>query len=406
MDSLSLFCVMLKRILFFLFAFCLYTPVFAQDTMSAVAPPTDGNSHLRISLLTCGPGHEEIYEVFGHTAVRVVDSVRHTDVAYNYGTFAYGPDFELQFMRGKLLYYVTIDNFGDFMQEYVENKRSVEEQVLLLSNKQKEEISSFLQWNAEPEHRYYKYDFFFDNCATRIRDIFPRVLGSGFVFGQTIPKDSRITFRDIINRYFYRDHWTRVGVNILLGSKIDPVMTNSDIMFLPDYLRDGVGGGTVNGTKIATAPVLILPGAGNPPTGLNQPFFMMCDVAILTIIGLSVKRVRWLGRVMSFLLLFVTGLLGCLILVMWLGTDHQGCSNNFNILWCLPTNIIIAFFNPKGKGRYALAAIGLIFVSLLLHVFKIQGLTLIELGPFLLALLFVYGSIYKSSTMKNTTANA
>src|SRR5262249_19855187 len=132
------------------------------------------SSHLRISLLTCGPGDGEVYEVFGHTAVRVIDSTTHTDMVYNYGIFEYGPDFELQFMRGKLLYSVAAYPFPAFMQEYVEAKRSVEEQVLLADWKQKERFYYFLQWNAEPENKYYKYDFFFDNCATRIRDIFPR----------------------------------------------------------------------------------------------------------------------------------------------------------------------------------------------------------------------------------------
>ena len=381
---------MLRNILVLLLAFCSIIPVSAQAD----------SSHLRISLLTCSPGDEAIWEVFGHTAIRVIDSVEHTDLVYNYGTFEYGPNFEMQFMRGKLLYCLSVDEFSGFLPEYILAKRSVEEQVLLLDGTQKEKFYSFLNKNALPEHKYYKYDFFFDNCATRIRDIFPKISGTGFVFGQTIPKDSRLSFRDIINKYFYRDHWTRLGVNILLGSKIDRVMTNEDIMFLPDYLRDGVGGATVNGHKIAANSVLILPGDKPQPAGVNWALILTSLVALLTIIGLSFGRFRLLGRAMSFLLLFVTGLLGCLIIVMWFGTDHQGCADNFNILWCLPTNIVIAFFNPKGKSRYALTAIFLIFVSLLLHIFRIQGLTILELTPLFLALLCVYGSIYKSNKIK------
>ena len=362
------------------------------------------STHLRISLLTCGPGDEEVWEVFGHTAVRVIDSAHHSDMVYNYGVFEFGPGFELQFMRGKLNYCVAAEPFNGFMQEYVEAKRSVEEQVLLLDWKQKEHIYDFLQWNAEPENKYYKYDFFFDNCATRIRDIFPRaeVFGKAFHFGNALPEGKRLTFRDIMNRYFYRDHWTRLGVNILLGSKIDRPMTNKDIMFLPDYLRDGVGGGTVNGKPIATAPVMLLPGSAAGLAGINGALLLTSILAMLTIAGLTIKKLRVLGKFMSGLMLFVNGLLGCLILVMWFWTDHQGCSDNLNILWCLPTNIIIAFFNPKGKPRYAVIAIGLIFVSLLLHLFKVQALLLPEFGPLLLALLFIYGTIYKKSKIKET----
>ena len=398
LNSLLLFCSMFKKVVFLLAILAGFVPAIAQDS----------GSHIRISLLTCGPGDDEIWEVFGHTALRVIDSAEHTDLVYNYGTFDYGPDFEMQFMRGKLLYSLAIQEYKDFVQEYIDAKRSVEEQVLMLNDLQKEHIYAFMEWNADPENKYYKYDFFFDNCATRIRDIFPRpeVFGKSFTFGQTIPPNSRITFRDIINQYFYRDHWTRLGVNILLGSRIDKVMTNSDIMFLPDYLRDGVGGATVNGRKIAPDTVLILPGTKAQPAGINYAFLLTLSIAILTIAGLSFRRLRVLGRIMSALLLFVTGLLGCLILVMWFGTDHQGCRDNFNLLWCLPTNIFVAFFNPKGKGKYALIAMLLILVSLLLDIFKVQGLTILELSPLFLALLFVYGTIYKRSKIKIAINNA
>jgi len=383
-----LFCAMLRKSLIFLIALAVYLPAIGQID----------SSHLRISLLTCGPGDEEIYEVFGHTAIRIIDSVQHTDEVYNYGTFEFGPDFEIQFMRGKLLYCLSVEPYRVFMEEYIQAKRSVEEQVLTIDWKKKEQIAYFLDWNAEPENKNYKYDFFFDNCATRIRDIFPRdeVFGKAFQYGNVLPPGKSLTFRDIINQYFYRDHWTRVGVNILLGSRIDKVMTNADIMFLPDYLRDGLKRATVNGNKIAAPPILILPGNQSIGGSINGPFILMCFIALLTFAGLSFKQLRVLGKVMSSLLMLVTGLLGCLILVMWFGTDHQGCGNNFNILWCLPTNIVIAFFNPKGKGRYALIAMLLILVSFLLHIFKIQGL-IPEFIPLLLALLFVYGKIYRQS---------
>ena len=375
----------------------------AQDKTNIPADSAmqSAGSHLRISLLTCGPGDEEIYEVFGHTAVRVIDSVEKTDIVFNYGMFEYGPDFEIKFMRGKLRYCVDIETFGDFVQEYVVAKRSVEEQVLLLDEKQKESIYAFLEWNAQPEDKYYKYDFFFDNCATRIRDIFnkPEVFGKDFHFGRALPEGKALTFRDIINRYFYRDHWTRLGVNILLGSKIDVNMANSDIMFLPDYLRDGVGGSTVKGQKVAAPPVLLLSGSQAKSAGVNWALVLTSTLALLTILGLSFSQLHVLGRVMSTSLLLVSGLLGCLILVMWFGTNHQGCSNNFNILWAVPTNIIIAFFNPKGKGRYALVTLILIVVSFALHILKIQRL-IIELVPVLLALMFIYGTIYKKSKIK------
>jgi hypothetical protein len=361
-------------------------------------------SHLRISLLTCGPGDEEVWEVFGHTAVRVVDSAQHLDIVFNYGMFSFGPNFELQFMRGKLLYCVEAENYRDFVPEYVLAKRSMQEQVLLLNGPQKEHLYEFLNWNAEPEHKYYKYDFFFDNCATRIRDAFPRedVLGKAFKYGQTVDSTKHITFRDIINQYFYRDHWTRLGVNILLGSRIDKVMTNMDIMFLPDYLRDGLAGATVNGHKVAAPPVQILPGSEKQPAGVNWALALTLSILVLTVVGLSFKQFALLGRIMTALLMLATGLLGVLILIMWFGTDHQGCANNYNLLWCLPTNIILVFGKARGRGKYSLIAIICILVSILLHITGIQGLTIVELAPLLLSLLYVYGNIYRKSKTPTT----
>ena len=395
---------MIRKLLFLFIFIALGRPVQAAETFP---PNIVDTSHVRISLITCGPGYREVYEVFGHTAIRVIDSVHHTDLVYNYGTFEYGPDFEMQFARGKLLYCLSVYPFSEFIPEYVEMKRSVSEQLLLLGYFQKKYLLSFLENNALPENKYYKYDFFYDNCATRIRDVFPEITHNKFVFGQALPTpDARITFRDIINRYFYTKPWERMGVNILLGSRIDRVMSNKDIMFLPDYLSTGIGQGTVEGKKIAAPSEVLIPGAPLQKAGFNYPLLLTCLIAALTIIGLSFKRYQLLGKIMTATLLVVTGLLGILILVMWFATDHGGCHDNYNLLWLLPTNVIIAFANPKGKPRYALIGIILIFVTLLLHVMGIQQLLLLEFSPILLSLLYIYGSIYRKSKVTPIAKNA
>ncbi len=355
----------------------------------------EDSSRLRISLLTCGPG-DEIWAQFGHTAIRVTDSAMGTDLVYNYGTFSFGEGFEIQFMRGKLLYYVSYYPYELFLDEYSNPERRVEEQVLQISGEQKKAIQDYLVENAKEENRYYKYDFFFDNCATRIRDVFPMAMDKDFSYGPTLPETSKLTFRQIMNEYFYRVHFERLGCNLLLGSPIDKVMTESEVMFLPDFLRDGMAGATLAGRKIAPETTVVFEGPGKVPAGPNWPLIVLSIAAILTIIGIAVPKLKFLGDFMSFLFLFVTGLLGCLMLVMWLWTDHQGCQQNYNILWALPTNVIFAFVPRKRtKNKYAILAVVLIFVSLLLHVSGIQQLPLLELSPLLLALLFIFGSIIK-----------
>ncbi len=361
-------------------------------------------SHLRISLLTCGVG-EQVWETFGHTGIRVIDSNRRDDmrdVVFNYGTFdGYDKDFEIKFMKGKLLYYLSVYPYNDFLQEYREGNKSVVEQILLLDKKQNEYFLSLLVENAKPENKYYKYDFFFDNCATRIRNIFPKTFEGNFVFGQTIAPSSHPSFRDIINEYFYKKHWIRIGVNLLLGSKIDREMTSSEIMFLPDYLSMGIKDATVNKQKVSTDTVTLLSGSPHEKAGINEPFIVFCIVFALTLLGFSINKLRILGRIMSFLLLFITGIMGCVLLIMWFGTNHQTCANNFNLLWLLPTNLILAFFKPKGRNRYALIAILFIVITFFLHLFNIQRITILEITPILLSLLLVYGSIFRNSRMLN-----
>ncbi len=375
-----------RNALVFLLFLCL--PAWAQ---------TD-SSHLRVSLLTCGTGTQP-WETFGHTAIRITDSLAGTDNVYNYGTFnGYDDDFLLKFTRGKLLYYLSYYPYPNFIEEYRYSHRSVREQVLLLSEEDKIELYNFLIRNARDENKYYKYDFFFDNCATRIRDVFPQALGSGFSYPYVLPKEKQLSFRTIINHYFYRVHWQRFGVNILLGSKIDKIMSNTDVMFLPDFLEQAVGGATLNGKKIAAPSTIELEGAKPLAAGINEPLLLTSFIALLTALGLFFPPFHRLGKAMIFFNLFLSGFIGCFILVMWMATDHQACADNFNLLWALPTHFILAFAPKRNKSRYAVIAIGLIFVSLLLHLFNIQELPLTELSPLLLSLLFVFGALYKRST--------
>lgn len=389
---------LLTRFTTILFFLPLYT--FAQNDSSTLMalPPSAG---LRISLLTCGVGNE-LYASFGHTGIRIIDSNRGVDEVYNYGTFnGYEENFELKFMRGKLLYYLSVSTYDQFLRTYVEERRSVQEQELIMTQEQKKYMQALLEENLLPQNRGYKYDFLFDNCATRVRDLFPKAFGPGFRFGQTLDPEARISFRQMINHYLAGKHWERFGINLLLGTPVDRTMKNEQVMFLPDYLRDGVAGAQADGRSIAAPVQTILPsgkGSLDLPVSafLSHPLFLTLVIAALTIAGLLVRKLSWLGSFMSTLLLVVTGLLGCLMLVMWFGTDHQACQRNWNVLWALPTNLILPFVRRQRQQRYALLAICLLLLSLLLHVLRVQQMSLPELAPLLLALLFVYGTIYKS----------
>lgn len=198
---------------------------FAQDS-----------SRIRISLLTCTPG-DELYSIFGHSALRVTDSNSVTDIVYNYGTFNFDDKgFYLKFIRGQLLYYMSIVSFEDFKYTYQVTNRGMTEQVLNLSAQEKISIQHALNENLKEENKYYKYDFFLDNCTTRLRDLIVKSKTPSPVLPAVMPENTR--FRQAIYQYLDKgkQYWSKLGIDILLGAPTDAVMTTSQQQFLPDNL--------------------------------------------------------------------------------------------------------------------------------------------------------------------------
>lgn len=370
--------------------------VFAQA--DSLATPGD-NSRLRISILTCGSG-SELYSSFGHTGVRVIDSNKGSDDVYNYGTFDFSaPGFYTNFLLGKLLYYLDKSSYPAFASTYIEEKRSIEEQVLDLNEVQKRAMLSYLDSNLRPENRSYAYDFFFDNCATRVRDIFPKVLGEEFYFGSAL-NGKKISYRGIMNQYLVNKHWERFGVNLLLGSPTDSVMTDDGSMYLPDFVHKSLIHAKYKGQHVVGADNVLLKSGITESRKFNGPLWMMIGLLILTILAFHIRAFKYLKPVIKFVILFITGLLGCLMLFMWLGTNHQACGDNYNVLWAIPLNIVVAFAAHKKRfwlKIYALAAISLLIVALVVHLIGFQRMPLIELSPLLLALMYIYIDLYKQN---------
>jgi hypothetical protein len=368
-----------------------------NDTLSSAAPAN--SSHTRISILTCGTG-QELYSSFGHTGVRVIDSITGKDEVYNYGTFNFNdPEFYSKFTLGKLLYYVEKSSFNNFMYTYIEEKRNVQEQVLQLDEAHTKAFVAYLENNIKPEHKDYKYDFLFDNCATRVRDIFPKVLGQEFYFGDIL-NNKKISYRGIINQYLVNKHWERFGINLLLGSRIDSLMTDEGTMFLPDFVHKGLVHAKFQGNHVVKEELTLLKHPTVMTRKLNGPLWMMIGILVLTILSFHIKAFRYLKPVIKFAVLFITGLLGVFMLFMWLGTNHQSCADNYNILWAVPFNLVIAFLAHKKKfwlRIYALAAISLLIVAMAVHVIGFQQLPLIELSPLMLCLMYIYIDMYKQN---------
>jgi hypothetical protein len=368
---------------------------------ASFVPASSQNCPLRISLLTCAPG-EELYSTFGHTAIRVQDSVAGTDIVFNYGTFEFGPDFYSEFIKGKLLYFLSVEQFPDFVSTYQYESRSIIEQQLQLDCSEKQKLFAALQTNALPGNRSYRYDFLYDNCTTRARDIIRANSSSPVVF-KDILVGERPSFRDLIHRYLDAGNqkWSKLGIDILLGADLDKKATNEQAMFLPDNLLKGIDSAVKIGASLTASKqtILALP---SPLAKGNffTPLVVFSNLLLLLLIFSFVNKraVRSVIAVFDFIFFFLLGLAGLIILFMWFGTDHVVCRNNYNLLWALPTHVIGAFFvrsNRRWTNYYWLGTIILASLLLIGWLFIPQQLNLAVLPILLMILLRAWLIILK-----------
>ena len=326
------------------------------------------SSGLRISLLTCTPG-TELYSTFGHSALRVIDSNRVTDHVYNFGTFNFDdPGFYLKFVRGQLRYYVNVEEFEDFKFGYITENRGITEQFLNLTATEKTAIQHALNENIKEENKFYMYDFFFDNCTTRLRDIIVKYHQPKPLLPAVMP--TTYTFRNAIHQYLDGNNmlWSKFGIDILLGAPTDAVMTIPQQQFLPENLMKALDA-TKNTPIISFTKTFYVLGEMNNRKSFFTPLVLFSSVLLLFVLMSFFKNnaTQNILRIMDTFLFFTVGLLGVLLIIMWVGTNHIMTKNNYNLLWAWPMHIVYAFFINKNNQRvntYSLLLI--IFLMLLL----------------------------------------
>ncbi|MDP3642935.1 MAG: DUF4105 domain-containing protein [Bacteroidota bacterium] len=336
----------------------------------AQAQPLSPNA--TISILTCNPG-EEVYSMYGHTAIRVNDPVQGIDVVYNYGVFSFEtPDFIYRFAKGQTDYLMVGQKFGSFLPEYVEDKRSVYEQVLNLSPEGKTLLFQALIENAKPQNREYRYNFFIDNCATRVRDMIERNSGSPVRFTDNHPTDS---YRDLIKKFHHSFRWTDLGIDLLIGKKAEEPVSAYGQMFLPEYLMDQFARaeitleGKTQPLVQETRTLLEYPNS-KLNTGLPWPAIVF-GLFFIIVTGYSVraylrkKKTYWL----DFVLFALSGLAGIIIGWFTLYSEHPAMSPNYNLLWAFPLNLVFVGFWAIKKwrpitGNYFWLAGGVLLLSL------------------------------------------
>lgn len=310
-----------------------------------------------ISLITCGSG-KDLYSTFGHSALHISDRTTGLDRVYNYGTFNFDtPNFYVKFTRGKLNYMLNVTTFERFIRTYQIEGRWVKRQLLNLTDSEKEELYAFLENNALPENRDYKYDFFYDNCSTRIRDVMENILGDKLHYPEN-PVDSIQTFRNLIDLYLTDLKWSDFGIDLALGAPTDKVASWREKMFLPDYLMSHIGQAVVvnNGEReplVAKTNLVLAENVAltkSDASGILWIFWLLFAFSVVTSFFVNPKFLRGFDIVF-----FLTiGILGIFIALLWFATDHSATKWNFNLLWALPTWIwgAILLIRKKPNSRF------------------------------------------------------
>lgn len=322
----------------------------------------------KVSIITCSPGNK-MYSVYGHSAIRVNDPRMNYDVAFNYGIFDFSsPNFLYRFCAGQTDYLLGVYRFDAFLNDYRRDKRSVFEQELNLTAPEKQKIFDFLLWNAQPENRVYRYNFFFDNCATRIRDVIAENVNGGITYTSNA---SHKTLRTLIKDYHGKLLWLNFGIDFLVAADSDREATLEEEMFLPDYvmMHFKAGNRNDNGQKIAQPLAIVYqaPSQTQGPTWLWGPGVMF-SLLLLLVAFISYKQFNAgeMKPTLDILIYGINGLGGLLLTWFTIYSEHPAMSPNYNLMWLVPVNVLFAIAWMRKKWRPVLRYYHLVFAAWML----------------------------------------
>jgi hypothetical protein len=376
----------LKITLFFFFTF----------NVALIGQSLQLSQFAEISVLTVGPG-ASLNDAFGHSGFRVKDTMFKMDIVFGYGQYDFDtPNFYLKFAQGKLNYLMSVHEYQDFYDSYVYYNRTIDEQVLNLSAEQKQALFNQLATNYQPENRAYLYDFFYDNCATRIRDMVEDTSQPKVAFTTPAGFEPK-TFRALIHEHVNRNSWGSFGIDLALGSIIDQQATAEEHMFLPKYIHEFFANATIGNQPLVRSSSVIY----QKNDTKNSANFLFSPLMVFGIIGAFIifitysdykknTRSKWL----DVTLFSITGIIGVLLLLLWFATDHTATANNYNLLWAFPLNLLVIgqLLRPQVKNWVKRYLRFLMIMLALLTFHWITGVQVFAIGliPLLIALAVRY----------------
>ena len=345
-----------------------YTLIILFGTMGSLQAETFigypiAPENTQISLLTCSPG-DLIYELFGHTAIRIQDDSHKLDFVVNYGLFDFEqPHFVYRFVRGKTDYTVGVSYTRSFIQSYAERGSSITESTLNLTLAEKQDLLNRLNENLQPENRVYRYNFIYNNCATKVRDIFDMSIKRKLSYPTHVDSYS---FREAIMLYTETAPWSQLGFDLCLGARADRTATQREMLFLPEVLGETYASAMLTDSTgiqpLCLQTSQIIPATQEKGTAWFSP--TLCAYLLLLMVLYASfflnKHKIWLKR-MDVVLFTINGIGGCIILFLILYSQHPFTGQNYNILWMNPLTLFplitcIFPFMKKINGLFYLGA--------------------------------------------------
>lgn len=356
--------------------------VFLVFSYSLPAQVRQLSAEAELSVITVGPG-PEYNDCFGHSAFRLRDPLSGIDLAYNYGTFNTNePGFYKRFALGIQEYYLAAYDFKRFLGSYQAQNRSLREQVLNLTREEVQRIFEQMEDDRRPENRAYRYDPYFNSCGTKMRDLVVDVLGDRINFDSS-HLTQKLSLRGLTHQYGFNHPWWDFGVDLALGTVMDGEASPAEHLFLPEYVFKAYENATINrnGTEVPAVKrqsLLFESGAHEIRQKLIRPWMVFSVLALVVILFTYrdlVKKTR--SRWLDFLLMFLTGFPGLVILFLWFLTDHPTTPDNLNILWAFAPNLLAGFLllkkNPPAWVRsYIRFLVILVLCMLFIWLLKVQ----------------------------------
>jgi len=307
-----------------------------------------------IAIVTFGPYQGEVWSAFGHSGFRITDPAYNIDWFYDYGLYDFDQEnFFLNFAKGLLKYKVGVREWSRSFRYQKSLNRYIKLQYLNLTLDEKQALFAYLQNNVRPENAEYLYNYVFDNCATKLRDVCEELFPDRITFDLSYKKEGK-TIRDLMEDYLDYQPWGDLGIDIGLGTQIDREATAEEYMFLPDYIHHAFANATIIRDEENTPLISRSEVAYNPKdeelvnrllTPLNAFIILFFVVGLITHRNLkSGKRSKWVDN----LLFALTGFAGWWVVFLWFGTEHLS-KWNLNVLWAIPLHLPLVFFSGKAK---------------------------------------------------------